>query len=109
MIWSKEETLPREELEALQLERLQETVNRVYAKVPAYRKKMHMSQAELGDAVGKSRQKISEMERGAAPLGWDTYLAILMVLGARGVLEPRGRDAERLAATGKILGGRIRL
>ena len=40
MIWSKEETLPREELEALQLERLKETVNRVYAKVPAYAKKM---------------------------------------------------------------------
>ena len=40
MIWSKEETLSREEIEAIQLERLQETVNRVYDKVPAYRKKM---------------------------------------------------------------------
>ncbi|MBO5338330.1 MAG: phenylacetate--CoA ligase [Clostridia bacterium] len=40
MIWSKEETLPREELEKIQLERLKETVNRVYEKVPAYRKKM---------------------------------------------------------------------
>ena len=40
MIWSKEETLPREELEKIQLERLQETVNRVYERVPAYRKKM---------------------------------------------------------------------
>ncbi len=40
MIWSKEETLPREEIEKIQLERLQETVARVYAKVPAYRKKM---------------------------------------------------------------------
>ena len=40
MIWSKEETLPREEIEKLQLERLQETVKRVYEKVPAYRKKM---------------------------------------------------------------------
>ena len=40
MIWSKEETLPREELEALQLERLQETVSRVYEKVEPYRKKM---------------------------------------------------------------------
>jgi len=40
MIWSKEETLPREQIEALQLERLVETVNRVYAKVPAYAKKM---------------------------------------------------------------------
>ena len=40
MIWSKEETLPREELEKLQLERLKETVKRVYEKVPPYRKKM---------------------------------------------------------------------
>ena len=40
MIWSKEETLPRKELEALQLERLQETVQRVWDKVPYYRKKM---------------------------------------------------------------------
>ena len=40
MIWSKEETLPRKEIEKLQLERLIETVNRVYKKVPAYAKKM---------------------------------------------------------------------
>ena len=40
MIWSKEETLPREEIEKIQLERLQETVNRVYNKVAPYRKKM---------------------------------------------------------------------
>ena len=40
MIWSKEETLSREEMEALQLERLQETVKRVYEKVPYYRAKM---------------------------------------------------------------------
>ena len=40
MIWSKEETLQRSEIEKIQLERLKETVNRVYAKVPAYRKKM---------------------------------------------------------------------
>ena len=40
MIWSKEETLPREEIEKIQLERLQETVARVYEKVEPYRKKM---------------------------------------------------------------------
>ncbi len=40
MIWSKEETLPREEIEKIQLERLQETVSRVYERVPAYRQKM---------------------------------------------------------------------
>ena len=40
MIWSKEETLSRSEMEALQLERLKETVARVYEKVEPYRKKM---------------------------------------------------------------------
>ena len=40
MIWSKEETLSRGEMEALQLARLQETVQRVYEKVPYYRAKM---------------------------------------------------------------------
>ncbi len=40
MIWSKEETLSRAEIEALQLTRLQETVARVYEKVPYYRAKM---------------------------------------------------------------------
>ncbi len=40
MIWSKEETMPRAELEKLQLERLKETVLRVYDKVKPYREKM---------------------------------------------------------------------
>ncbi len=93
----------------VQTERQKELIESLVKDLPAYRKKMHMSQAELGDAIGKSRQKISEIERGTAPVGWDTYLAILMVLGAHGVLEPKGRDAERLAVTGKLIGGRIRL
>ncbi len=40
MIWSKEETLSRSEIEKIQLERLQETVTRVYETVPYYRQKM---------------------------------------------------------------------
>lgn len=40
MIWSKEETLPREEIEAIQLSRLKSTVMQVWNSVPAYRKKM---------------------------------------------------------------------
>ena len=51
MIWSKEETLPREELERLQLLRLQETVKRVYEKVPAYRKKMEDAGVTPDDIV----------------------------------------------------------
>lgn len=40
MIWAKEETLSRAEIEAVQLSKLKETVSRVYERVPAYRKKM---------------------------------------------------------------------
>ncbi len=40
MIWGKEESLPRAELDELQLAKLKETVKRVYEKVPAYRTKM---------------------------------------------------------------------
>ena len=54
MIWSKEETLPREEIEKIQLERLQETVNRVYERVPAYRKKM--------DELGVKPSDIKELK-----------------------------------------------
>ena len=40
MIFAKEETFTREQMEALQLARLQETVQRVYDKVTPYREKM---------------------------------------------------------------------
>lgn len=40
MIWSKEETLSRKEIEEIQLTRLKETVARVYEKVAPYREKM---------------------------------------------------------------------
>jgi len=40
MIWSKEETLSRAEIEEIQLARLKETVQLNWDKVPAYRKKM---------------------------------------------------------------------
>jgi DNA-binding XRE family transcriptional regulator len=76
--------------------------------LPVYRKRMRMSQADFGRAIGKSRQKISEIERGVAPLGWDTYLAIILLLSAHGVLEPYGRDAAMFAGIEKIIGGRFR-
>ncbi|MCI9124003.1 MAG: phenylacetate--CoA ligase [Eubacterium sp.] len=40
MIWAKEETLSRDEIESIQLSRLKETVQRVYEKVEPYRRKM---------------------------------------------------------------------
>ncbi len=44
MIWSKDETLSRDELEKLQTKRLKETVARVYGAVPFYKKRFE----ELG-------------------------------------------------------------
>lgn len=40
MIWANEETMSRDEIRGIQLERLQSTVTRVYERVPAYRAKM---------------------------------------------------------------------
>ncbi len=54
MIWSKEETLSRKEIEKIQLERLQETVKRVYEKVDYYRAKM--------DAVGVKPSDIKTLD-----------------------------------------------
>ena len=54
MIWAKEETLPREELEKIQLKKLKETVPYIYEKVAAYRAKM--------DAANVKPQDIQKLE-----------------------------------------------
>ncbi len=54
MIWAKEESLPRKEIEAIQLARLKETVARIYEKVPAYRAKM--------DEAGVSCEDIKSLD-----------------------------------------------
>ncbi|NLO09658.1 MAG: phenylacetate--CoA ligase [Clostridiales bacterium] len=54
MIWAKEETLPRQEMEELQFARLKETLKRIYDKVPAYRKKM--------DAAGIGCEDIKSLD-----------------------------------------------
>lgn len=54
MIWSKNETLSRREIESIQLERLKETVERVYNKVQPYRAKM--------DAIGVKPEHIRTLK-----------------------------------------------
>lgn len=49
MIWSKNETLDRDEMRGIQLERLQNAVKRVYEKVPFYRKAFQEKGVEPGD------------------------------------------------------------
>lgn len=58
-IWDqKHETMPREELEALQLERLRQTVKRVYNNVPMY--KQRLDEAGIGTESIKS---LDDMEK----------------------------------------------
>ncbi len=60
MIWNeKDETMPREELEVVQLTRLQAQVERVYATVPYYRQKMDEAGVAPGDI--KSLQDIRHL------------------------------------------------
>lgn len=51
-------------------------------RLPALRKKYKISQTELGEKIGLSRQTISAIERKTTPLTWTTMLAILMFFTA---------------------------
>lgn len=54
MIWAKEETLPRSEIEAIQLAKLKETVRYIYDRVKPYRRKM--------DAAGVRPEDIKTLD-----------------------------------------------
>ena len=81
MIWSKEETLPREEIEKIQLERLQETVARVYANVEPYRKKMDDAGVKPEDIqslddlkkLNLSSDDLAKISRGELPDGYQVH------------------------------------
>ena len=55
-------------------------LNSFAKKIPYIRKELHMSQTDLGEKLGMSRQSISSIERKIVPLTWDTFLALLMVI-----------------------------
>ncbi|MBE6638964.1 MAG: helix-turn-helix transcriptional regulator [Ruminococcaceae bacterium] len=61
--------------------------------LPLLRKKAGLRQYELADCIGKSRQKLSDIERGIAPMGWDTFLAILFVLESYGLIDEIRNDS----------------
>ncbi len=68
-------------------------MDRFITELPALRKKAGLKQYELADAIGKSRQKLSDIEHGRAPMGWDTFLAILFVLQRHGLTEEISGDS----------------
>ncbi len=62
------------------MESKQEILEEFVEKMPHIRKKLGISQTELGEKVGLSRQSISSIERKSVPLTWDTFLAISLVV-----------------------------
>ena len=63
-------------------EKKEQLINEMINRLPQIRKEMKISQTEFGKRVGLSRQTISGIERGTAPLIWNNYLAIMMFLEA---------------------------
>ena len=51
-------------------------------RLPAIRNKYGISQKELGEKIGLSRQTISAIERKTTPLTWTSMLAMLMFFTA---------------------------
>ena len=62
------------------LERKEEMISSLVEKLPTIRQEMNISQTELGEMVGLSRQSISAVERGVSKLSWNNYLAIMLFL-----------------------------
>ena len=62
-------------------------MDRFIKDLPALRKKAGLKQYEFAERIGKSRQKLSDIEHGRAPMGWDTFLAILFVLEHHGLRD----------------------
>lgn len=71
-------------------------------RLPVLRKKYGISQTELAEKIGLSRQTISSIERKNTPLTWTTMLAILMFFTANSNCvfyfpqRTEFQDAERL-------------
>ena len=65
----------------------QQLIGHLVDRLPVIRKIARLSQDELGDMIGKSRQKISDIERHSAPMGWDTYLATCTMLEMAGAFD----------------------
>lgn len=62
-------------------------IDRFTRELPALRQEAGLKQYELAECIGKSRQKLSDIEHGRAPMGWDTFLAILFVLERNGLRQ----------------------
>lgn len=68
-------------------EERQTLIKELISQLPAFRKRLRISQSDLASKIGKSRQTVSDIERNVAPMGWDTYLAVIKVLEANSLFQ----------------------
>lgn len=70
-------------MDLLHREEIQEKLmNDLVDSLPRLRRRLGISQTDLGDMVGLSRQTISSIERKKTQLTWNNYLALMMFVTA---------------------------
>ena len=70
-------------MDLLHREKIQEKLmNDLIDSLPRLRRRLGISQTDLGDMVGLSRQTISSIERKKTQLTWNNYLALMMFVTA---------------------------
>lgn len=57
-----------------------ELIDKLVSNLPILRAKLKMSQAELAELVGISRQTLVAIENGNSKMHWDTFLAMILVM-----------------------------
>ena len=59
-------------------------IERLIEELPVLRAKIGLSQAELGDVVGLSRQTYSSIETKKRSMSWNTFMALMMFFSVNG-------------------------
>ena len=54
-------------------------IEKLVGELPVLRAKLGLSQEELGQRIGLSRQMVVAIENQRRPMTWNTYLALMMV------------------------------
>ena len=77
---------------------IQKEMTDVLAKaLPYFRNKFGISQHNLGEKIGVSRQTVSSIERGEYQMGWNLFLSVIYFLKVNSGVIPKNKmtDVDR--------------